>query len=141
MTHPDVDAYLDTLPPAVRARVVDVRAALHAALPGAEERISYGIPTLSVGGRMALYFAGFKGHWSLYPITPAMEAAAPEAVAARRAGRGTLRFDPAEPVPFDLLHTLATARLTEITAELAAKRARTPRRRAATAGVKAGDQG
>jgi uncharacterized protein YdhG (YjbR/CyaY superfamily) len=37
-------------------------------LPGAEETISYRIPAFNLYGRVVIYFAGWKAHYSLYPV-------------------------------------------------------------------------
>lgn len=39
-------------------------------LPGAEERIRYGMPALMLGGRYALHFAGWTHHVGIYPAPP-----------------------------------------------------------------------
>jgi uncharacterized protein YdhG (YjbR/CyaY superfamily) len=42
----DVDDYLASLPPDVRAVLQQVRETIHQAVPGAQETISYNIPTM-----------------------------------------------------------------------------------------------
>lgn len=68
-----------------------MRAAIRAAVPGAEERISYGIPTFAIRGRYVVYFSGWKRHLSIYPIphgSPELE----REIEPYRAGKGTLTF-------------------------------------------------
>ena len=48
--HATVDEYIASFPPDVRRTLTDVRAAIRAAVPGTEERISYGIPTFTLDG-------------------------------------------------------------------------------------------
>ena len=62
-----VDQYIAAQPEAIRPTLERVRAAIRKALPDAEEAISYQIPAYKVQGRVALYFAGWKGHYSIYP--------------------------------------------------------------------------
>ena len=44
-------------------------------MPGAEEVISYKMPTYKLDGHAVLYLAGWKKHYSLYPCTGNLEAA------------------------------------------------------------------
>ena len=65
----NVDAYLRPLPEAVRGRMQRIRLHIRKALPAATESISYRIPTYKLDGRPLLYFAAFKAHIGLYPMT------------------------------------------------------------------------
>jgi uncharacterized protein YdhG (YjbR/CyaY superfamily) len=49
-----------------------VRRIIRRAIPGAEERISYQIPTYTLQDRAVIYFAGWKEHYSFYPVTVEM---------------------------------------------------------------------
>lgn len=102
-----VDEYLAGFPDATRTVLEEVRKSLHDALPGAAEKISYGIPTLTVDGRALVYFAGWKHHVSVYPV-PAGDAAFEAEIAPYRAAKGTLRFPLAKPVPYALIGRVAT---------------------------------
>ncbi|WP_284581131.1 hypothetical protein [Streptomyces sp. 2P-4] len=52
------------LPEEARPVLQDVRRTLRAAVPGAGEAVSCGIPALTSGGRAVVYFAGWKHHSS-----------------------------------------------------------------------------
>src|SRR4051812_17295425 len=69
-----VDDYLAAQPAPARAQLARVRAAIRKAAPRAEELISYGIAGYKLGGRVLIYFAGWKEHFSLYPATAAVVA-------------------------------------------------------------------
>ena len=72
MAEPDVksvDQYIASQPAAVQRMLTRVRSTIRNAVPGAEEVISYKIPTYKLHGRPVLYFAGWKQHYSLYPCT------------------------------------------------------------------------
>lgn len=111
-----VASYLARQPVATRRVLEDVRRLLRRTLPGAEECISYGIPALRVGGRVALFFAGWKDHWSLYPVSAAMLAVGGPALEAYRASKGTLKFPLDRPIPEALLRKAVTVRAGEILA-------------------------
>jgi uncharacterized protein YdhG (YjbR/CyaY superfamily) len=108
-----VDEYIASFPPYVQRTLTEVRATIRKATPGTEERISYGIPTFTLDGRYVVYFSGWKRHISVYPI-PDVEADAELArqIAPYQAGKGTLKFPLDEPMPLELIASVA-ARLLE----------------------------
>ena len=108
-----VDAYLGSFPEEVRPILEQVRATIRAAVPGAEETISYDIPTFKLDGRAVVYFAGWKHHVSVYPIPEADDALERE-IAPFRAAKGTLKFPLDRPIPYELIGRAA--------AQLAAQR-------------------
>jgi uncharacterized protein YdhG (YjbR/CyaY superfamily) len=124
--YPSVDAYIAAQPEASRPVLETVRTAIRSALPEAQEVISYQIPAYRVGGRVALFFAGWKKHYSLYPASEALVAAFAEEIGDLQVAKGTIRFPLLEPVPTDLIRQLATFRASEVTAA-----ARQPSRRRA----------
>jgi uncharacterized protein YdhG (YjbR/CyaY superfamily) len=106
-----VDDYIDSQPEAVRAILERVRGSIRRALPEAEEVLSYKIPTYKIGGRAVLYFAGWKQHFSLYPVTdPIVTAFKDELVPYEVNNKGTIRFPLSRPVPVKLIERIAKAR-------------------------------
>jgi len=97
-----VEAYLASFPDGVRPVLEQVRQTIRTAVPGAEETISYDIPTFKLGGRAVVYFAGWKHHVSVYPIPQADEALERD-LAPFRAAKGTLKFPLDRPVPYELI--------------------------------------
>ena len=98
-----VDAYIAAQPESARPALDRVRAIVRKALPGAEETISYGVPTYKRHGTYVVYFAGFKEHYSLYPVTEPIAAAFKGDLAPYRVSTGTLRFAYSDPVPVKLI--------------------------------------
>ncbi len=100
-----VDAYIDAQDEAVRPFLNEVRQILREALPEAEERISWSMPTYWKG-RNLIHFAAAKKHLGLYPGD---EAAA--AFAGRLAGfdvsKGTVRIPYTRPLPRELIADIA----------------------------------
>ena len=66
-----VDEYLATQPEEVRATLEKVRKAIKAAVPKAEEVISYQIPTYKYNGPVAA-FAAFPNHCSFFTTSHAI---------------------------------------------------------------------
>jgi uncharacterized protein YdhG (YjbR/CyaY superfamily) len=58
-----VDEYIASQPEAVQGVLECVRSAIRKAVPGAEEVISYKIPTYKLRGSAVIYFAGWKQHF------------------------------------------------------------------------------
>lgn len=103
-----VDAYVDSFAPEVREVLAEVAAALRRALPGAEEKIRYGMPAFVFHDRYGLHFAGWKKHVGLYPVArlaPGLEAE----VAPHRSSKDTVQFFYRDGVPYDLVERIAVA--------------------------------
>jgi uncharacterized protein YdhG (YjbR/CyaY superfamily) len=110
-----VDDYLRTLPPSTRAMVRDVRQALRAALPKAEEVISYSIPAFRLDGGVVLWFAGWKKHVSIYPATKGVRKKFAKQLAKHDINdKGTIRFPLDEKLPIPLIVSIAKLRAKEV---------------------------
>ncbi|WP_456787094.1 iron chaperone [Cellulomonas sp. P5_C5] len=102
------DDYIATFPDDVRPILTEVAEALRRALPGAEERIRYGMPAFMLDDRYALHFAGWKHHVGLYPVAP-LEAGLEAEVAPYRAAKDTVKLLYKDPVPTALVERIAVA--------------------------------
>jgi uncharacterized protein YdhG (YjbR/CyaY superfamily) len=110
-----VDGYLASQPVEVRAVLERVRAAIRKGVPGAQESISYRIPTYKVNGRPVIYFAGFRHHYSVYPANRRLvEAFRDELEPYEFNNRGTVRFPYSARVPGGLITRLARFRAREV---------------------------
>lgn len=105
-----VDEYIAGFPEEVRAILTEIRRRISALAPHATESISYRIPTFKVGTRPLVYFAGFAGHVSVYPI-PDGPASFEELIRPYRAGKGTLRFPLDRPIPYDVIEEVTRRHL------------------------------
>lgn len=112
-----VDAYIAKQPEAARPVLEQVRATLRKALPRAEESISYNMPAYKQDGQGVVYFAGWKQHFSLYPITDAIaQTFEAELAPYEVSGSGTVRIPLAARLPTKLVTSIAKARLAEVKA-------------------------
>ena len=126
--HRSVSAYIAAQPLPARSVLRRVRATLRKALPGATEGISYRIPIYRLGGRMVLYFAGFRHHYSIYPATTRVKAALGRELAGLLHSKGTIRFPLDKPVPAQLVARIAKLRAAEAAELNAARHAKGKRR-------------
>jgi uncharacterized protein YdhG (YjbR/CyaY superfamily) len=112
-----VSDYIASQPPAARRVLRRVRSTIRKAVPGAEEVISYQIPTYKVRGRAVIHFAGWKEHYSLYPADARLVAAFRSDLAPYEVNnKGTIRFPLGEPVPVRLIQGIARYRAKEVAA-------------------------
>jgi uncharacterized protein YdhG (YjbR/CyaY superfamily) len=105
-----IDDYLAAQPEQARKILTRVRRLVGDALPDGEETISYQMPAIRVAGRVAIYFAAWKDHWSIYPVREELLRQVGEDPAAHDQSRkGTVRFSLDAPIPETLVTRLAQA--------------------------------
>jgi uncharacterized protein YdhG (YjbR/CyaY superfamily) len=102
-----IDDYLATVPPEVRAILEEIRNVVKAAVPNAEETISYRMPAFK-HGRTFIYFAAFKKHVGIYPPVKGDEDLE-KALLPYRGEKGNLKFPLDQPMPYDLIRRVAEA--------------------------------
>ena len=100
-----VDAYIAAQPGALRPRLERVRAVIRAAIPDAEERISWSMPTYRKG-RNLIHFAASKGHIGLYPGEEAVAAFA-DRLEGYSVSKGTIRLPHGMDLPEELIADIA----------------------------------
>ncbi len=109
-----VDEYIASQPEAVQGVLGRVRSTIRKAVPGAQEVISYKMPTYTLYGARLLYFAAWKLHYSIYAATEQVVAAFQEELASYKVDKGTIRFPLSEPVPVKLIGRIAKFRAKEV---------------------------
>ncbi len=128
-----VDEWLKRLAPEQRAALEKLRAQIHAAAPGAEETISYGMPTFVLHGHLVA-FGAFKKHLSFFPMSSTLIAQLPEAEPFATSS-GTMQFQPDKPIPAALVKKIVKARIAQ-NLEVAGERAAAKRAKAVSARAK-----
>ena len=100
-----VDQYIAAQDESVQPRLCELRAALRKALPEAQERISWSMPTYWQG-RNIIHFAAFKHHIGLYPGDEAVAEFA-ERLQPYYTSKGAIRLPHANPLPLELIGDIA----------------------------------
>ena len=108
-----IDEYIAAQPEAVQAVLRHVRAIIRRALPGSEEIISYNIPAFKLSAGPVIWMAGWKEHYSLYPVNGRLAEELKDELEPYELGKGTLRLPLSRPVPERLIERIAKFLATE----------------------------
>jgi uncharacterized protein YdhG (YjbR/CyaY superfamily) len=111
---PPIDAYLAPLPEDQREALQRLRTQIARMLPNAVEAISYGMPAFKVDDRAVIWFAAWKAHCSIYPVSDTFRADHADALKGYRGTKGSLHFTPDAPLSEALVGDLVRARLAEL---------------------------
>lgn len=117
-----VREYLAALPPETRKRMKQVRTVVRFLAPRAQEIFSYGIPGFRLEDRPLVWYAAFKKHISLYPMTETIRRAHAAELEGYKTAKGTVQFPLDEPMPLTLVEKLVKARAVQARREAAAAR-------------------
>ena len=98
------------LAPEQRAALQKLRVVVKAAAPKGQEVISYAIPALRYQGYVLVWYAAWKSHCSLYPLTGAVKKAD---LKGYLISKGTIRFPNDKPLPAALIRRLVKGRMKE----------------------------
>ena len=101
----NIEEYIAAQDEKVQPRLKEIRAVLQAALPEAEERISWSMPTYWKG-RNIIHFAASKTHLGLYPGGEATAVFADE-LAGYEVSKGTIRLPYDQELPVELIKKIA----------------------------------
>src|SRR6266567_7801347 len=96
-----------------RDALQEIREAIHAVAPNAEECISYGIPAFRLNGRSLVFFGAWANHCALYPGSSATLKKFRNELRDFQASKGTIRFSAGKPLPAALVRKLVKARIAE----------------------------
>ena len=107
----NIDEYIADFPAEVQSILEKIRSTIRAAAPGAEEKISYQIPTFALKGNL-IHFAAFKKHIGLYPPVKGDEKLQAE-ISPYKGEKGNLKFPLDKPIPYTLIRRIVKFRVKE----------------------------
>lgn len=106
-----IDEYITTFPQDIQKILKELRAAIKAAAPDAEEKVSYQMPTFFLNGNL-VHFAAFKKHIGFYPTPSGIEAFQKE-LSVYEGAKGSVQFPIDEPMPLKLISRIVKFRAAE----------------------------
>jgi uncharacterized protein YdhG (YjbR/CyaY superfamily) len=110
-------AYFAALGPDVRRALKKLEKMVHASVPLADQGFTYRMPCVRIDDRPVVWYAGFKRHVSLFPMTAPIVRAHAAALRGYEKSTGTIRF-PLDELPSPaLVKKLVKTRLVEMKKE------------------------
>jgi uncharacterized protein YdhG (YjbR/CyaY superfamily) len=107
----NIDEYVAGFPQDVRAILEKMRTTIRRAAPGAQETISYQIPTFTLKGNL-VHFAAFKKHIGFYPTSTGIARFKNE-LSAYKSAKGSVQFPLDKPIPYGLIGRIVKFRVRE----------------------------
>jgi len=117
----NIDDYISLQAPEMQPLLKKVRETILDAAPGAEEYISYMMPSFRYNGKILVYFAAHKNHLGFY-ATPSGNIAFSEELKDYKSSKGAVQFPLERPIPYDLIRRMVQYKLEEIMASSTKKR-------------------
>lgn len=110
-----IDDYLLGVEQPQRAELERIRKIIHAAVPDAEEVITYNMPGFKYRGRYLVSFAAFKDHMSLFPAADPIASYA-DKLKEYKTSKGTIQFTLEHPLPESLVNEIVAHNIARIEA-------------------------
>lgn len=116
-----VAEYMQDIPAQTIERIDELQAAIKAAVPKAEEVISYNMPAYKLNGKVLVYFAAYAKHVGFYPTASPMEVFAEE-LSKYKTSKGAIQFPLDKKIPAALVKKIVKYRIQQEAARAAAKK-------------------
>jgi uncharacterized protein YdhG (YjbR/CyaY superfamily) len=107
----DIDEYIAVAPIETKKKLLEMRACIRKAAPGAKEGLKWGMPAFSYK-RILVVFAAHKGHIGFYPTPSAVKAFAKD-LSKFATARGSIQFPMEKPLPLALIRKITEFRVRE----------------------------
>ncbi len=96
-----IDQYIELQNEDVKSYLKEIRQIIHSAIPDAEEKISWSMPTFWKGNNI-IHFSASKNHLGLYPGEEAVEYFS-DSLEGYDVSKGTIRLPYSKPLPKELI--------------------------------------
>jgi uncharacterized protein YdhG (YjbR/CyaY superfamily) len=106
-----IDDYLAGVRPDQRAALTQLRKAIRAAAPKAEESFSYGMPAFRLNGKPLVAFSASSKHCAFFPMDSTTVAAHKNLLNGFSTSKGTVRFTPDKLLPAAVVKKMVQSRL------------------------------
>ncbi len=106
-----IDEYIRLQPKAVQKKLTELRKLIRRAVPEAEEKMAYRMPTFTLNGNL-VHFAAHTSHIGLYPTPSAITKFARE-LARYETSKGAIQFPLDQPLPTGLIGRIVRFRREE----------------------------
>ena len=116
MARAKLRSYFAAQPLQTRRELRKIRDVVRALAPTAVEAFAYGIPAFKLDGRPLVYYAGWKNHTSMYPLTASIRRTYAAQLKGYETSKGTIRFPLSEPLPVAFIRKIVKARAAEVRA-------------------------
>lgn len=116
----NIDEYISVFPIPIREKLEQLRATIIKAAPGAEEKMSYAIPTFFLNGNL-VHFAAYKNHIGFYPAPSGIRAFSKE-LKGYVTSKGAIQFPLAEKLPLALISKIVKYRVKENLSKVKSKK-------------------
>lgn len=100
-----IDEYIRQQPQEIQQYLVKVREVIREAIPEAQEKISWSMPTFWRGHNI-IHFASAKMHLGIYPGAEAVSYFA-EQLKGYKTSKGAIQFPYNKPIPYDMIAQIA----------------------------------
>jgi uncharacterized protein YdhG (YjbR/CyaY superfamily) len=109
----NIDEYLAAMGADQRAALEGLRKTIKAAVPKAEECVSYRLPAFRLHGKMLVAFGAAARHCAFCPMSSSTVADHQDEHRDYNTNKGTIRFQPDHPLPARFVRKLVKARIAE----------------------------
>ena len=107
-----IDEYILAFPKERQNIMEELRAAIKAAVPEAEEKIAYEMPTFALNGNLVL-FAAWKNHIGFYGTSDAIQEILKDELSMYANEKGSLKFPFNKPLPLESIKKIVKLRVAE----------------------------